>query len=231
MATFSNQPAPVAAKGSKGGSLTNDGLGGGGGKGGISASSPIGQWLQSQGLAPTLGRGANDSAITADWNKLPAMQQLSLLNAPQGGMSLFDALVAGGNSQSAMGDFLSNTNRSAGYGLSDVNTRGPNIGSPIQAYGGQQGGYAPGGLFGPGGAPPTTPGSTPPGTTPPPVTPPPPGLNRPTGPNGSGGGDPRQTGPGVGTVQRQAGGGAMPMQLPPQVLQALMQWIQKGAAR
>src|SRR5208282_2604505 len=214
--------------------------GGGGGRapggkstGGISSNSPIGQWLTSQGLAPTLRGGtAEDTKIAADWNKLPGLQQLQLIDQPMGGMSLYDALIMGGNNQQAMGNFATIGNYSTGFGRDPNNTRGPNIGSPFQGYSGQQGGPTAGGLFGPGGGPPPgaagPPGTTPggPGTTPPPVTPPPPGLNR-TG--GIGGGGQRGT---LGTQQQSDAnyGGVIPPNLPPQVMQAIMQMLQKSQA-
>ena len=208
--------------------------GGGGGRapggkstGGISSNSPIGQWLTSQGLAPTLRGGtAEDTKIAADWNKLPGLQQLQLIDQPMGGMSLYDALIMGGNNQGGMGQFLTQGNYNTGFG------NGRNAGN-LAAYSGQQGGPTAGGLFGPGGSPPPgaagPPGTTPgaPGTTPPPVTPPPPGLNR-TG--GIGGGGQRGT---LGAQPQSDAnyGGVIPPNLPPQVMQAIMQMLQKSQAR
>lgn len=205
-------------QGSQGGSATHTGLGGGGGKGGISPTSPIGQWLQSQGLAPTLGKGANDTAIATDWSKLGPMQQLAMINQPQGGSSLYDALIGGGMNQGNLGQWYSNANYNSGFG------NNPN--AKISPYGGGftpgTPGYASGGLFGPSG----TPGGN---TAPPPVTPPP-ALNRSTGPT-PGQRPPPGVPPPNSTVNTQPVGGAMPMQLPPQLMQFIQQLLSKGAAR
>lgn len=152
---LNQKPAGFQANGQTGNAF-HTGLGGGGGMGGpstggLAPGSPIAQWMQQQGLNPTFRDPSQDPQLAQAWNQLPAMQQLSMLNSAQGGTGLYDSLIAGGNNQAAMGNFLTNTNRSAGYGLSDVNTRG-NIGTPIQAYGGQQGGFTQNPGFGMNGA-------------------------------------------------------------------------------
>src|SRR5208337_4296660 len=127
------------------GNATSGGGGGGGGIGGVStgglaANSPIAQWLQSQGLQPTLRDPSQYAAMTNAWNQLPGQQQLGMINNEgQGGAGLYNDLIMGGNSQGGMGQFQTQNNYNTAWG------NGPNAAN-IAQYSGGAGGPASGGL-------------------------------------------------------------------------------------
>src|SRR5208282_534865 len=161
----------------------------------------------------------NPAQMISQFQGMSPVQQYQMLNS-LGGNRLEGDLIGGGMSGQGLAQFINQASyMNAGNNpyVNQPGSPGQTLGS-AQSFGGAPG-YAPGGLGA--GAQPMTPGPPPPGTTPPPVTPPPPGLNRTGGPSG-----------GARTVQDQqrSPGTSMPMNLPPQVLQAIMQMLMRGGA-